>query len=136
MAWKDSWVVPGGKSYVGEFLKDCSSNYLWSDTDETGSIHLSFETALEKASEANYWLNPGMATSIEDIASRNELYKDFISIESGKVYNNNKRVSENGGFDFWESGVINPHILLADLIKIFHPDLLPKHELYYYQKLD
>jgi len=31
--------------------------------------------------------------------------------------------------------VTNPHLVLADLIKIFHPELLPDHELYFYQQL-
>lgn len=45
-------------------------------------------------------------------------------------------LNENGGNDYWESGVTNPHLVLADLIKIFHPELLPDHELYFYQKLE
>lgn len=52
------------------------------------------------------------------------------------MFNNNKRLNENGGNDYWESGVTNPHLVLADLIRIFHPDLLPDHELYFYQKLE
>ena len=136
MSWKDNWVVPGGQSYVGQFLNDAGSDYLWSDTEEKGSIHLSFESAYEKAIHADVWLNPGMARSIADITSRNELYASFQSINDGTIYNNTKRISENGGYDFWESGAIQPHIILADLIKIFHPDLLPDHELYYYEQLN
>jgi iron complex transport system substrate-binding protein len=40
-----------------------------------------------------------------------------------------------GGNDFFESGVINPHLILKDMIKIFHPDLLTDHQLHYYMKL-
>ena len=69
------------------------------------------------------------------MSKRNELYRDFNSVQEKQVFNNTKRVSDNGGYDFWESGVINPHIVLADLVKIFHPDLLPDHTFYYYEKL-
>lgn len=31
--------------------------------------------------------------------------------------------------------MVHPDVILADLIRIFHPDLLPNHELYYYQRL-
>ena len=41
-----------------------------------------------------------------------------------------------GGNDYWESGAVSPHLILADLVKIFHPQLLPDHELVYYQKLE
>ena len=52
------------------------------------------------------------------------------------IYNNNERISSGGGNDYYESGPINPQKVLADLIKIFHPELLPDHELYYYKKLN
>ena len=55
--------------------------------------------------------------------------------------------SDNGGLiarfqddpeelDFWETGVLEPHLILADLISIFHPEILPGHELKYYARLD
>ena len=37
--------------------------------------------------------------------------------------------------DYWESGMTRPDRILKDVIKIFHPDLLPDHQLYYYKKL-
>ena len=54
----------------------------------------------------------------------------------GNVYNNNARLNENGGNDYWEGGISNPNLVLADLIKIFHPELLPNHKLFFYQKLN
>ena len=45
-------------------------------------------------------------------------------------------MSKNGGNDYWESGVVHPERLLADLIHIMHPDMLPDRELYYYQRLN
>ena len=44
-------------------------------------------------------------------------------------------VNANGGSDYFETGVTNPDLILADLVKIFHPDLLPDHELYFYRQL-
>jgi iron complex transport system substrate-binding protein len=64
-----------------------------------------------------------------------ERFATFDAVQSGEVYNNNRRLTEQGGNDYWESGVNNPHLILADLIAIFHPELLPDHELYYYQQL-
>ena len=37
--------------------------------------------------------------------------------------------------DYWESGIINPHLILADLIAIFHPDVLSDHQLFYYKQI-
>ena len=53
----------------------------------------------------------------------------------GNGDNNNARVNVDGGNDYWEGGISNPDIVLADLIKILHPELLPEHQLFYYRKL-
>ena len=35
-----------------------------------------------------------------------------------------------------KAGLVEPHIVLADLIKILHPDRLTDHALKFYKKLD
>jgi iron complex transport system substrate-binding protein len=44
-------------------------------------------------------------------------------------------VNANGGNDYWQSGISNPDVVLSDLIKILHPEILPNHNLFYYQKV-
>ena len=51
------------------------------------------------------------------------------------MYNYDKLVSANGGFDYFESGAANPDVVLADLLAIFHPELLPDHVPVYYRRL-
>ena len=51
-----------------------------------------------------------------------------------KVYNNNRRRTEAGGSDFWESGIVRPDIILQDLVTILHPEIEAK-ELTYYEQL-
>jgi len=34
---------------------------------------------------------------------------------------------------FYQKGLLEPQIILADLIKIFHPELLPDHQNQYYE---
>ena len=64
-----------------------------------------------------------------------ERFAQFKAFQQGNVYNSNARLNRYGGDDYWESGLANPHIILADLIKIFHPELVPEHELVYYHQL-
>jgi iron complex transport system substrate-binding protein len=51
------------------------------------------------------------------------------------VYNNNARIGPGGGNDYWEGGTARPDLVLADLISIFHPKLVPDHERIWYRKL-
>lgn len=135
MPYKGTWFVPDGNSYMGRLLKDATSQYHWSHTKEKGSIALDLETVYPIAMKADYWLIAGYENSLKEIAAKDIRYTDFKAFKQGTIYNNNKRVNTIGTNDFWESGVLNPHLILADLIHIFHPDLLPEHDLVYYKQL-
>lgn len=136
MPYKGAWFVSGGDSFTAQFFRDAGADYSWYDNSSTGGLRLDFETVYEVGLRAPVWLNPGSAKSKEDILAADSRFRDFESYQKDQIYNNNRRMSPSGGNDFWESGVVHPEIILADLIKILHPGLLPRHELYYYQKLD
>lgn len=133
--YQGTWYMPGRDSYVALLLGDAGADYLWNDLEGTGSLPLSFEVVLERAQNADYWLNIGFASTLEDLLAMDARYADFGAYQNGNIYNFNKRVNENGGVDYYESGVAHPELVLRDLIRIFYPDLLPEHELFYYQQL-
>ena len=137
IARRDSWRVPGGNSYFARYIADAGGAYLWRDDESTGSIPLSMENVFEAATDANIWLaNTGSWSTASDILAADERYGSLSAVEQGSVYSNNALVNEWGGNDYWETGVANPDLVLADLIKIFHPDLLPDHELIWFHQLD
>lgn len=135
MPYKGSWFVPDGDSYMGKFLEDAKTSYHWSETTGKGSLALDFESVYPVALTADFWINVGSTTSMEKLAAKDVRYTDFKAYKEGLIFNNNKRINDLGANDYWESGGLNPHIILADLIHIFHPDLLPDHDLVYYKKL-
>ncbi len=77
----------------------------------------------------------GFAYSLADLLAMDSRYGDFKAYQTGEVYNNNLRVTEMGGTDYYESAVANPDVVLLDLVKAFYPDLVPDHEFFYYQQL-
>ena len=44
-------------------------------------------------------------------------------------------MNSNGGNDYWEGAVVRPDLLLKDMIKVCHPELLTEYELTYMDKL-
>jgi iron complex transport system substrate-binding protein len=136
LPYKGAWFVPGGGSFTANFLRDAQADYPWFDNSSTGGLRKGFESVYKVGLHADVWLNPGAAKSKEEILAKDSRFKDFKSFQNGAIYNNNRRMSPAGGNDFWESGVVHPEIILADLIKIFHPNILPGHELYYYQQIN
>jgi iron complex transport system substrate-binding protein len=134
--FKGTWYMPGGNSYVAKYLADAGGNYLWSDDKSFGSLPLSVEFVVERASNADYWLNFSQAwQSVQDLLAEDNRYGDFQAVRNGNLYNNNTRVNDSGGNDYWEGGISNPDIVLSDLIKILHPQILPDHRLFYYRRL-
>ena len=133
--FQGSWYVPGGQSYAALLLKDAGAAYFWADDSGTGSIPLSFEEVFDTAKEADFWLNVGFASDLSGLLAMDERYAEFKAFQTGNVFNYNKRANMNGGMDYFESGVANPDLILADLIAIFHPELLPEHEFVYYQQI-
>lgn len=131
----DSWYVAGGDSFVNYVLQEIKVNYPWSDSEVTGSLRLDFETVYEQGLKANYWLAPGSAQSLEDIYQSDSRYADFDAYKSGRVFNIFGRYTPGGGNDYYESAIVAPHIVLKDMVKIFHPEVLPDHELVYYNRL-
>lgn len=130
-----TWYVSGGASYAARLIADAGGDYVFADDPNTGGVPLSFEAVLEAAQDADIWINTNMWRSLADGLAEDERYAEFAAFANGQVYNYYKRSNEVGANDYFESGGLYVDVLLADLIAIFHPDLLPDHELYYYERL-
>lgn len=136
LPWKDSWFISPGNSYISVIIDDAGGNYLWKDSKADYSVPLGIENVFVKASKADFWINTGDATSIKAIVSIDKRLGFINPVRKGNVYNNNKRVSEGGGNDYWESGTLYPQRILKDIASILHPELFPGYEWYYYRKIE
>ena len=134
--YKDVWFLPGEDSYMVSLLRDAGADYLGNGGRRDMSLPVSGEKAYTMLLEADVWLNPGAASSLEELAAGNSRFMDVPAVENGKVFNNNRRMTPSGGSDFWESGVVHPDVVLSDLVKIFHPELSDCSDTYYYKKLE
>jgi len=134
--FRGTWHVPGGASFKARLLHDAGGAYLWADDDSTGSVPLDLEAVYGHALQAEVWIDPSDWRSLDDALRRDPRMADFAAFQSGKVYNNDRRMNDSGGNDYWETGTLRPDIVLADLIKILHPELLPEHELVYHRRLE
>ncbi len=135
LPWKDTWYMAGGRSFAARLIEDAGGAYLWKETSSTQAIPLDLESVYLKAVKADIWINPGAALSLSDILLLDERLGGLSVLNAGKVFNNNARISKGGGNDYWESGTVRPDLILADLIHVFHPDLLTDHRFVYYRQL-
>jgi len=133
--YRGTWYMPGGRSYVAQLLADAGASYVFSTDSSSGSLPLSFETVLETQINTDFWLQPGIHRTIKSLLSEDERYDNLGSLKKGQVYNSTARSNANGSSDYWESGLVKPHLLLQDLVKILHPQRLPDHQLIYFERL-
>ena len=135
LPWKGTWWLPGGKSNIAQLISDAGGDYLWKNNLSTQALPSSLEKVFLKSQNADIWINTGTLKSILDLPKIDERLGKLSIIEKGEIFNNNAKINKMGGNDYWESGVVNPHIILKDLISIFHPQIFPKYQTIYYKKL-
>jgi iron complex transport system substrate-binding protein len=127
--FKGTWYVPAGKSFMAQYYRDAGASYFYSADNRTGSLSFSFESVLNNFISANYWFDAPYLTR-EELKNADTRFMRFQAYRDRQVYNFNKRRSETGSSDFWESAVARPDIVLKDLVKVMHPNLLPGHQLF------
>lgn len=87
------------------------------------------------AGSADVWINVGGIRSLEELRRRLPKFADTECVVKGNVWDCDLRTTPAGGNDYWESGVIHPDLVLKDMIKIFHPELLRDSTFTYYRQL-
>lgn len=136
LPWQGSWYVSPGNSYISKLIRDAGGEYVWENINADHAVPFGVENVFVTASDADFWLNTGSAHDLESLLSVDWRLAFLKPVKSGNLYNNNKRLSDRGGNDYWESGTINPDVILRDIASILHPDLFPGYEKYYYKKLE
>ncbi|WP_420379225.1 ABC transporter substrate-binding protein [Gilvibacter sp.] len=134
--YKDVWYLPNGQSWAAQFLRDAKADYRYADTQGKGSLSLSIESVLEKSQDAAFWIGPGQFTSLTQMAEANAIYAEFAAFKAGEVYSFTTNKGPTGGVIYYELAPNRPDLVLKDLIRILHPELLPEHELYFFSKLE
>lgn len=131
MPYGDSWFMPSAGSYAVRLIEDAGGDYIYKKNTGNASTPVDMEEAYLLASAADLWLNVGMASTLGEVKAACPKFADTRCFRNGYVYNNNARTNAAGGNDYFESGVVHPELVLRDLIKIFHPELVEEDFVYY-----
>ncbi len=134
--FKDIWNLPAGDSFMAQYLKDANTDYLWADTKGKGSLSLNFESVFEKGKKADFWLDSGIYISFKELEAANKHYAKFKAFQTKNIFSFAHQKGENGGLLYYELAPAQPHIILKDIIKAVHPELLPEYEPFFLKKLN
>jgi iron complex transport system substrate-binding protein len=132
---RGAFEIAGGHSYVATLIADAGGRYVWADNPSTGFATVSLESQIAKAANADIWINGGDWKSLQGMLAEERRYKEFRPYREGRVWFYNRLVNADGGNDYWSRGTTRPDLILADLIKIFHPDLAVDHDFVWYKQV-
>lgn len=129
-----AWYMPAGGSTMGVLYKDAGADYLFGDNISSGSLPLSFETVLDRASDADIWLIKYAADVDKKYGT---LLAEFAGYEYFKPFKERKIYACNlSRKRFYEETPFRPDILLRELIALFQPHLIENPQLRYYEKME
>jgi iron complex transport system substrate-binding protein len=129
-----AWYVPGGCSTTGRFYTDAGANYLFADFKKSGAVPLAFETVFERANNADFWLfkyNRATDYTYTALAAENDLYTQFSPFNNRQIYGCNTDY-----VPYYDEVPFRPDWFLRDLVRIFHPELLPDYKLRYFSAIE
>ena len=128
-----AWYVSGGRSTTGKLYADAGADYVFASYPNAGGVPLSFETVFDKAQDADVWL---MKYNHPTDKTYQSLQEDYAPSANFKAFKNKNIYYCNTAYrPYYEDFPFHPDRVLKDLIKIFHPSLLPEYELKYFSKL-
>lgn len=116
-------------SFPAQYMRDAGlENILLASTrpDADGLQTLTTEELLLKGKDADHWV-------IGDIHAsplpQEELMSSFEAWTSDRLYHNMTRVDpKSGTSDWYATAIVRPDTVLADLIKLVYPELLPGYQ--------
>jgi iron complex transport system substrate-binding protein len=129
---RGDFVIAGGRSYVAALIRDAGGRYVWTDNTSTGSTTIDLEAQIKRASNADIWINGGGWANLAAIVKEEPRYEAFKAYRTGQVWVYERVVTPDGANDYWSRGVSHPDLVLADLVKIFHPPLAQQHQFQWY----
>lgn len=120
LPFNGQWYVAGGQSYIAQLFKDAGADYIWKDDPSTASFPLDSETILAKAQHADYWRvtnSSSLPMTYESLKRENAVYALFDAYKNHQIF-----VCDIQPTGYFEKSQIEPDVLLADFISIFHPE--------------
>jgi iron complex transport system substrate-binding protein len=126
------FTISGGRSYVAALIKDAGGTYAWADNTSVGIASVDLEAQIQRAANADIWINGGGWKSLAAMVEDEPRYAAFKAYRRRQVWVYERRQTPAGRNDYWSRSVTRPDLVLADLVKIFHPTLTPEHAFEWY----
>lgn len=136
LPYKDAWWMAGGHSNLAALIADAGGKFLWDENISREAFVVSLEEVVIRSAKADFWINCGTVNTLNELLSADSRFTVFPQVRKKAIFNNNLSVSPGGGNDYWERGVVRPDLILADLVKIFHPECDSAKVFNFYKRIE
>lgn len=115
-------------------LVDAGGQYFW--PGQTRMHGVDIEAVARRGRDADIWIIsfPTPIRTIDELVAREPRLRLFKAVRSGQVWNYDRQAFEEA--PHYYDRLMRPDLVLADLVKILQPDLVPEHEFVFYRQLD
>jgi iron complex transport system substrate-binding protein len=129
---RGQFTISGGRSYVANLIRDAGGRYAWEDNTSPGIVTIDMEAQIGRAAQADVWINGGGWKNRQAMLDEEPRYAAFQAFRDGQVWVYERRQTATGANDYWSRSVTRPDLVLADLLKVFHPELAREHVFEWY----
>ena len=126
----DQWLLFGGSNFQAQLIRDAGAEYFWPGQDHQSLLYANYETVFDRSNETDRWLAAsGMYyPSIGGLIARDRRLAWFRPVAERRVYAFDRNADAQRRIPYANQSLDKPDLLLADTIKMLHPELLPNHE--------
>ncbi len=124
------WYSPPGNSFIATLINDAGGRYIFTDSTRTGNITLAFEQMYEQAYSLDYWgkiVYDSETFTLNTLAQEDSRLTKLNAYQKKNIYYCNAATT-----DYHGDALMEPQVLLSDLIYLFQPQLLPHHKPIYF----
>jgi iron complex transport system substrate-binding protein len=135
---KDQWHLNGGRNYLAGLIFDAGGKYFWHRDQIAGSlVYASFEQVFDESAEVVMWTPPTFSgKSLGALIGLDGRLAHFRPVKEKNVQGWVGGSSIPWRYPSGDQSLDKPHVLLADLMSVLHPELLPQHERVYLAPLE
>lgn len=120
--WQGSWFSPPADSYMAILIKDAGGEYVLNDRRAVGNLTLSLEEVYGLLKHCDHFgmilANGGEVDAVHLVGGESRLM-ELPAVAHGGFYGDTEMV------DLFGAALLEPDVVLLDLIAIFHPGKMP-----------
>lgn len=136
-AGRDTWERHGGRNYMAQLVYDAGGQFFLRDQIAGSWAPTNFEKVYANAEEVKFWiggmLNFNDLRSFQDSHPRNDWFRP---VREQRVFAYDKGRLGMWRYPWGDQGMTKPHLILEDLLRTLHPELLPEGKTHFVHKLN